>query len=397
VLNLGQPITPAQRLQKAVVDIMSKDSYVALAGTLMIGDRSLKEGIPTACTNGRDEYYGPDFIETLTDAELRFVVLHEVYHKLYKHLTTWLWMFKEDAELANKACDYAINIRIVDDNTDKFAVMPKMGLIDDKYRGWSSAEIFHDLKRQGKGGGQGTGDGDPSGWDEHDWQNAEEMTPDEVRELGRELDEALRQGALLAGKTGSGGARNFDELLQPEVDWREALREFVQTTCAGSDYSTWKRPNRRYMSAGYYMPSGISEQIGEIIVAPDMSGSTFTPHMMRSIMSELKGIAEQVNAEAVRVLYWDTKICGDERYEQHELGQLITTTKPEGGGGTQVQCVSDRITKEGIKPQCVIVLTDGYLGGDWGTWPCPVLWVMVDNKSATASVGTTLHVKSRNI
>jgi len=329
---------------------------------------------------------------------LRFVVLHEVYHKLYKHLTTWLWMFKEDAQLANQACDYAINVRIRDDNADKFAVMPKIGLIDDKYRGWSSAEIFHDLKRQGKGGqGDGTGDGDPNGWDEHDWQNAEDMTPDEVRELGRELDEALRQGALLAGKTGSGGARNFDELLQPEVDWREALREFVQTTCAGSDYSTWQRPNRRYMGAGYYMPSGISEQIGEIVVAPDMSGSTFTPRMMRSIMSELKGIAEQVNAEAVRVLYWDTKICGDERYEQHELDKLINTTKPEGGGGTQVQCVSDRITKEGIKPQCVIVLTDGYLGGDWGTWPCPVLWVMVDNKSATASVGTTLHVKSRNI
>ena len=62
---------------------------------------------------------------------------------------------------------------------------------------------------------------------------------------------------MTAGKLGSNGNRNLDELMQPQVDWREVLREFVQTTCTGSDYSTWKRPNRRYIGADIYMPSGI--------------------------------------------------------------------------------------------------------------------------------------------
>ena len=240
--------------------------------------------------------------------------------------------------------------------------------------------------------------GDGGGFDKHDWQGAKDMTVEEQKALAQDLDEAIRQGALMAGKTGSGGDRAFDELLAPKVDWREVLREFVTETCAGSDYSTWQRPSRRFIGAGYYMPSGISEKIGEIVVAPDMSGSTFTPRMMRAIMSEVKGIAESINAEAVRLLYWDTKICADERYEQHELDGLITTTKPEGGGGTVVECVPEHITKEGISPQAVIVLTDGYLGGDWGqSWSCPVLWVVVDNKSANASVGKTLHVQSGEI
>jgi predicted metal-dependent peptidase len=95
------------------------------------------------------------------------------------------------------------------------------------------------------------------------------MSAEEQRELARDIDEAVRQGALIASKLGSGGVRNLEDLLQPQVDWREVLREFVQNTCAGSDYSTWKRPNRRYMGAGIYMPSGVSDKVGELVIAID--------------------------------------------------------------------------------------------------------------------------------
>ena len=46
-----------------------------------------------------------------------------------------------------------------------------------------------------------------------------------------------------------------------------------------------------------------------------------------------------------------------------------------------------------INPQAIIVFTDGYLGGDWGTWDKPVLWCIIDNNSAAPTVGTTLNVK----
>jgi len=50
-----------------------------------------------------------------------------------------------------------------------------------------------------------------------------------------------------------------------------------------------------------------------------------------------------------------------------------------------------------ITPECVVVFTDGYLGGDWGNWTCPVLWVIIDNKSAVPTSGTVLHVKSSDL
>ena len=405
MLAIGKQLTPEQRLSKAVVDIMGNPKYVALAGVLMIGDRTVVDDIPTACTNGRDEMYGRDFVDSLNDAELRFLVLHEVYHKLYKHLITWRHLHDDDPQLANQACDYVINVKIADDNGDGWATMPQGGCYSEKYRGWDSAAVFHDIRENGspqdqqQGSGQDSGDGQPQspqGFDDHDWDGAAELTPDEKRELARDVDEAIRQGALIAGKVGSGGDRDLDDLLAPQIDWREVLREFINTTCAGNDYSTWQRPNRRYVSSGYYMPSGISEQVGELVIAVDTSGSIGQVELT-AFMSEIRSICDTVQPERVRLLYWDTEICQDEKYDMNQLDDLVKTTKPKGGGGTNVECVTEYLTAEGIKPQAAIVLTDGYLGGSWGQWACPVLWCILDNKSAKPDTGKYVNITSREM
>jgi len=408
MLSIGKQLTPEQRLSKAVVDIMGNPKYVALAGILMIGDRTVDDTVPTACTNGRDEMYGRAFIDKLTDPELRFLVLHECYHKLYRHLTTWKHLYEEHPTLANVACDFVINVKIADDNTDGWAVMPEGGCYDEQYRGMDSAQVYNLLKQGGGNNGNGgsggsDGDGDPTngsglpqGFDEHDWSGADELSPDEQRELARDIDEAIRQGALIAGKVGSGGDRDLDELLQPQVDWREVLREFISTTCTGNDYSTWQRPNRRFVSSGHYLPSGISEQIGELVIAIDTSGSIGQVELT-AFLSEVKGICDTVHPEAVRLLYWDTKICQDEKYDTHQLDDLVKSTKPKGGGGTDVVCVPQYLTEHGVKPQAVIVLTDGYLGGSWGQWSCPVLWCILDNERANPDVGTRVNIKSRDM
>ena len=403
MLMIGKQLTAEQRLSKAVVDIMGSPKYVALAGVLMIGNRSVGDKVKTACTNGRDELYGRGFIETLSDAELRFLVLHECYHKLYRHLTTWRHLYDKNAQLANAACDYVINIKLTDDNKDGFAVMPKVGLLDAKYRGMDSAQVYKLLEDEQQdsgqgGGGGGSGDGEGSGapsgtgLDDHDWEGAQEMTAEQTKELARDIDEAIRQGALAAGKLGSGGDRMFDDLLETKIDWREALREFISTTCTGSDYSTWRRPNRRFVSSGYYMPSGVSEQVGELVIAIDTSGSIGGRELSK-FLGEVKGICDQVRPDVVRLLYWDTEVCADEKYVGTEVENIMSSTKPAGGGGTTVECVPAYMTQHGVKPQAVVVLTDGYLGGSWGTWACPVLWCIVGNRNARPDVGKYVHVE----
>jgi len=144
------------------------------------------------------------------------------------------------------------------------------------------------------------------------------------------------------------------------------------------------------------MPSGISEQIGEIVVAIDTSGSIGGPQL-QAFLSEVGGIAETVHPEAIRLLYWDTQVCGDETYKGEEVANLTKSTKPKGGGGTTVECVPAYIQDNQIKAQCVIVLTDGYLGGSWGEWQHPLLWVILDNKAAVPDCGTAVHIKAREM
>ena len=423
MLTIGKQLTAEERLSKAVVAIMGHPRYTALAGVLMIGEKTIHDDIPTACTNGRDVKYGRAFVEKQTDAELRGLVLHEDEgHKLYRHLTTWRWMYDIDPFLANCACDYVINIKIVDDNKgDGFAKLPEGGLVDARFRGMDSAQVFNILRKEqeedddddGDGGdnesggdgeqvrsnttgSQNTAVGEGTGFDEHDWEGAQELSTEEQRELARDIDEAIRQGALAAGKMGGTGNRDLDALLQPQVDWREVLREFVQTTCAGSDYSTYARPNRRLMSQGIVMPSGISEQVGELVIAIDTSGSIGQLELT-AFLSEVKGVCDTVKPDKVRLLYWGCSVVGDESYDMHELEQLTTSTKPKDGGGTDVRCVTQYMAKKSIKPQAAIVLTDGYLFGGWGEWTCPVLWTILDNEHALADVGKTVHIKARDM
>ena len=399
-------LSAEQRVQKAVVDIMNKDRYVALAGVLMLGSKEVRDDIPTAATNGRDEMYGRKFVEQLSDAELRFVVLHECYHKLFRHLTTWKHLWDEDAQLANTACDYVINLMITEDNKDGFAAIPKdkqtgkvLGLVDKKYAGMDSEQVFKLLKRDGQDQDQDQGQGQGQGFDEHDWDGAAEMSEEEQQQLAEDIDEAVRQGALTAGKLGTGSNRAIDSLLQPEVDWKEVLREFVTTTCVGSDYSTYSRPNRRYASSDTYMPSGVSQQVDELVVAIDTSGSIGQPELTK-FLSEVQGVVANVNPRAVRVLYWDTKVRADEKYENETstntggmpMSSLVSSTKPAGGGGTDVRCVNTYMQDNQITAQAVVVLTDGHLGGDWGSWSAPVLWCILSHKSAMPTVGEAIHI-----
>jgi len=150
------------------------------------------------------------------------------------------------------------------------------------------------------------------------------------------------------------------------------------------------------MSQGIIMPSGVSEQVGELIDAIDTSGSIGQGEL-NAFMSEVKAICDTVKPEKLRQLYWGSSVVRDESYEMHELDEMLKTTKPVGGGGTDVNCVTEYMTEHSIKPQAVIVLTDGHLYNGWGEWSCPVLWVILDNEHAVPTNGKCLHINSREL
>ena len=390
-------LTANQRLTKAAVAIMRHDEWRYIAGVLMLGKLEVVDAdhpkIQTACTDGLNSWYNEGFVDKLSDKQLRFLRLHEELHKAFRHLVTWRWMWKKDPKRANHACDHVINIVLVDsDPHGAFILPPPNPVHDPKYRGWDAARIFNDLEDEGGGqGGQGSGDsGD--GFDTHDWEGAEAMTAEEEQAAAQEVDRALRQGALAAGASGSGGPRAVGELLEPQVRWQDVLRDFVQQQCAGAGISTYRRPNRRWLHRGMYLPSSVSETVGELVIGADMSGSIAAE--LPAMFTEIRSVLNTVQPSAVRLLYWDTEVCQDEVYRPDQYHTILHTTKPKGGGGTTPACVPAYMVANKIKPQCVIMLTDGHIYDSHGDWDCPVLWVSIDNKSFTSPTGKVVHVNS---
>jgi predicted metal-dependent peptidase len=367
---------------------MKSPHFVAYSGILMIGETTVDDNVPTACTNGKDVKFGRGFVESLNDADLRGVILHEAKHKMYRHLLTWKHLQEQDPQRANMACDYVINLEIQDESerSYRFVTLPQGALIDEKYRGLNSADVFNLLPPQPKGDGDGGG-----GFDEHDWEGAKGLNEAEKIALAKEIDQAIRQGAILAGKIGGNVDRSFTDLMSAKVDWKEALREFVSSVSQGKDDSTWRKPNRRWLQHDIYMPSTISESMGRVVVAIDTSGSIYGVVLNRFI-SEVASVMQNMNPEQVDLLYWDSNVAGHEVYGLNDADRMTTSTKPKGGGGTSPSCITAYMRKHKIDPVCAIILTDGCVGNDWGgQWNCPTLWAITED--IKSPIGQTIRVE----
>lgn len=398
--------TAEQSVQRAHIWLMKNPAYCLYSGIFMVGTTSVDDNVPTACTDGRNTKYGRSFIESLSEPEIRAIVLHENLHKAFRHIEVWKPLYKKNPQLANMACDYVINLMIYDSDQQKRDVkLPDSGLLDEKYRGLDAGTVYRDLEKQADNNKSikvKTADGNErdvpvksleealkDALDQHDWENGESMPKEEKEQLAKDIDQALRQGQILAGKMGGNVPREVTDALTAKVDWREALREFVTSFCAERDESTWRKPSRRWIGEDVYMPSLIGESVGRLVVAIDMSGSIGT-HEVGQFLGEVKLICERVRPEGIDLLYWDTDVCQHEKYDQDQLEYLLSSTKPAGGGGTDPKCIPKYIADHKLKPECAIILTDGYVGS-WGEWCCPTLWG-ITTPDIVAPIGKSVQV-----
>jgi predicted metal-dependent peptidase len=371
---------------------------------MMMGKIEVNDRVPTACTNGRDEFYGRAFLNKQTEPEVRGLKLHEVFHKAKRDLVVWRHLYDQDAKLANMASDYVNNLMIWEiDPTQKLIKLPEGGLLDLRFKGMDTGEVFAILKQEkqngqsngdgeaGQGEGSGAG-GEQEGFDEHDWDGASALSDEEQKQLGEEIDQALRQGKIYAERLNGTLPGVLEAALTPEVRWQDELAEFVSSLCSGSDVPSYRKPNRRRMESEIVYPSMVTERLGKLVVGVDTSGSIYGSDMLSSFMAALHNLCEVVRPESVDVLYWDSHVAQHEVYDENSYAGLLISASPMGGGGTEPQCVVDYMKRKNLHPDAVVMLTDGEVSS-WGKgWTAPTLWCITDRRIKSA-VGKSVHIK----
>jgi predicted metal-dependent peptidase len=394
-------LKPSEKLVAVHTDFMKHKDFCILGGVTQIGKVEVRDDVPTACTNGEDVKYGEAFIAGMSRKQLRYLVGHENLHKALHHCTSYTAVAQKHPNEFAMAIDYVVNWQLesMDTGADKFLERPTdiPPLIDAKYADMSVLEVMRDLLKNPPppppkgGGGSGSGDGTM------DVHIIVEKTPEneaELEDVKQKLEDAVRHGEIVQGQLRSGTSgepKSLNGFRESRTDWRPALRRFFQEICEGDDQSRFSPPNKRMLPLDIILPSHFSEMTGEIIIACDTSGSM--GHVYPLVFGEVARICQQLNPASVRLLWWDTRIAGEQVFTAKDYANIAKVMKPAGGGGTTVTCVAQHIRAKKYKPKAVILLSDGYIEASYELPPGNVLWGIVGNPRFVPLRGKVLHIE----
>lgn len=386
-------MTLEERLQKNHLVLMRHPETRLYTGIFMLGvSEVIDDESVTACTNGRDKRYGREFCTPLNDAELRFIILHENFHVGLMHIPRHKDMIRDNIRLANVAMDIVVNNMIAALKDKTLAKILDSAIVEPEYEGWSVREIYNQLLKENPPDSVPPARGvmvngtmrDDSGGDTHEAGN-------EGADVEDAVNRAIREGGMLAARFGGDMPRQFTDVLIKPANWEQEIREIVNTSTTGKEDHTWRRFNRAMLANDILAPSYDKETVSELLFTCDTSGS-MTQSDLSIVAKELASACEACRPDKVRVLWWDTQVHGDQVFTDN-YDNIANLLKPVGGGGTRVSCVSEYIAKHNIRPDCVIVLTDGYLESNikWDV-DTETLWLVRGNTAFKPPKGRLVNV-----
>lgn len=385
---MDQNKTP-EKLEKSRIQIIYKEFFY---GSMLHGMPTVmreEEGF-TMATDGRSLFCGRKWVEDHSVEEIKGVLIHEIMHKIYRHHLRIGELMKaapDDQTKAkvhkkwNMATDYVINQQVLDEGFK----LPKDGLIDTKWRGHSSEQVYAKLPddpEQDGGGG-------PS-WGEV-MDGTEGMSQEEIEQAHDEIETEVRQAAEAAktrGKLPAHIEAMIKEWDEAKIDWKARLWKSCDTHGNAWEDVSWERPNRRYIQQGMYLPTPVEFGPGPVVTCFDASGSV-SKEEFTACVGEVDGIMQDTKPEYVRIMQCDTEICSDITLDP-SFEEFPKDYKRERCGGTSFHPPFKRLAKEGVTPQYMIYLTDGH--ADFPPEPdYPVIWVITTD--VVAPYGETIHLR----
>ena len=413
-----------RRLLEARMRILNSHGFFGML--LMNIGYGLDENMETAATNGEKIVFSPDFMDSLNDKELDFVMMHEILHVALQHC---LRGSKWDARAFNIACDIVVNSNIMKANgNDKSSITLRewgesMHLVPDGKEGWNyTAEEVYDMlpksKKSSSGNGQGNEENSTDnaslsktnssasedkgagcvGWDDHSkWGSVKDEDGSLADTWANRVRDAAAAIEIINSTSGRGTLplcvdRMLKEMRDATLDWKTMLNNFLREEIC--DYS-FSPPDRRFDETGFYLPDFNETDFfaEDILFMIDTSGS-MSDKDISDAYSEIKGAIDQFGGKLKGWLgFFDAAVVDPVPFMSEDEFRLI---KAKGGGGTRFDIIfkyvrekmSDRL------PKSIVILTDGFapMPEEREAADIPVLWI-VNNDRVEIPWGRCARIK----
>ena len=430
-----QQWTPNPDITPEALEVMREEVYdriiVARVGLLLrhpffgnmatrLRIKAADDWLPTAAVDGRNLYFNTQFFNAMDNKEIEFVIAHEILHCVFDHLDRRTWQGRNlDPLLSNIAQDYIVNNTLV---RDRIGEKPKLVdcYQDFKYDGWSSEEVYDELFKEAEKRGKEfveqlgemldehldlEGDGSDKGDDGETKDGKGNVVSKKKPKLSKEaldtIKDEIKENMLSAAQSAGAGnvpagvARIIKNLTEPKMNWREILRQQIQSTIK-NDF-TFARPSRKGWHTGAILPGQNFDETIDICIAIDMSGSIGNKQA-EDFLGEVKGIMDEYKDYNIKIWCFDTKVYNEQDFTA-DGGDSIDEYEVMGGGGTDFMANWEYMKEQDIQPKKFLMFTDGYAWDSWGDADyCDTVFVIHSHhdKGLQAPFGQTTHYEEHN-
>jgi predicted metal-dependent peptidase len=250
-------------------------------------------------------------------------------------------------------------------------------LMDPKYIGWSTEEIYDDLL-----------------------QNAEEIPMDgyvlsaDVMPCDeKQANEAVSNvvaAVMTARLSNAAGALPgevevvLDQFLNPKLPWERLLFNYMnELTDTERSYA---RPSRRYQDI--LMPGNTGRNgLDHLVYYLDVSGSV-SDEEIALFNTEFKSVKEALEPERMTMVTFDTEIRNSYVFEKDQAFKKLVTS---GRGGTCLKPVFEHMKK--TAPTAAVIFSDMAVSIPPNPG-IPIIWICVNSPDVTVPYGKLVHIST---
>ena len=355
-----------ERFVKSRVKLLKSSPFF---GTILLHtEYKIDESIETAATDGTTLLLNEEWMCNQTEEHFSGVLLHEVLHMALNHVDRTNDL--DDLMTANIAAAIVVN-GIIKDNKIS---LPKEAIYDDDLKHLGVREIYSILKdKQSKDENYlkdkyGEEDVNECLRKEKQTGNSDRESKEANKEKWKNIINKAKTIAKMkqAGVKGSGMARVFKELLEPTINWKDALYKYI--TQSRADFEGY---DRRFIHDGMYIDDVGGNKV-HVAAFVDTSGSV-DEELLQNFLSELFFAINSTRGTTGYLYYFDTEL-----YPQGNIEDLDGVPKPVGLGGTSFVPIMkelNKISSENSHTNTVgIIYTDGFAPMTWEEPETPLLW-----------------------